>query len=188
MWYLKSMSVRREPPATFLLPAAPVHGAPTGAPPLHLVLRAGEAHRAAMATAGKGGYGHNHSKGKGKAAAMRSYPQGYEPEEGQPGPFAVDYSFAGQDEAREAWWRKIKAASKTPIYKTKLTWRVDQYVRGSYKAKDGKWYHSNTPKHRAAALLFYNKFIASDMPGSNHPTLTEWPDMYETGMWRLGAF
>jgi len=187
------MSVRREPPPTFLLPTAPAYGAPVyGASPLHLVLRAGEAHRAAMATAGKGGYGHHHHNhhnhhSKGKAAAMRSYPQGHEPEQGQPGPFAVDYSFAGQDEAREAWWRKIKAASKTPIYKTKLTWRVDQYVRGSYKAKDGLWYHSNTPKHRAAALLFYNKFIASDMPGSNYPTLKEWPDMYETGMWRLGA-
>ena len=185
------MSVRRsqrEPFSVPLLAATPVYGAPVGAPPLHLVLRAGEAHRAAMATAGKGGYGHNHhSKGKGKAAAPMLYPQGHEPNEGQRGPFAIDYSYAGNDEARAAWWRKIKAASKTPIYKTKLTWRVDQYLRGSYKAKDGLWYQSNTPKHRAAALLFYNKFIASDMPGSNYPTLQEWPDMYETGMWRLGA-
>ena len=186
-----TMSIRREPRPTFLLPTAPAYDAPVyGASPLHVVLRAGEAHRAGMATAGKGGYGHHHHNhhSKGKAAAMRSYPQGHHPEEGQPGPFVVDYSFARLDEAREAWWRKIKAASKTPIYKTKLTSRVDQYLRGSYKAKDGLWYHSNTPKHRAAVLLFYNKFIASDMPGSNHPTLTEWPDMYETGMWRLGAF
>ena len=180
-----TMSVRREPPPTLLVPAAPAYGAPVGAPPLHVVLRAGEAHRAAMATAGKGGYGHNHHS-KGKAAPSWPLPLPSS-DEGQPGPFAVDYSYAGQDEARAAWWRKVKAASKTPIYKTKLTGRVDQYLRGSYKAKDGKWYPSNTPKHRAAALLFYNKFIASDMPGSNHPTLTEWPDMYETGMWRLGA-
>lgn len=180
-----SVRSRREPPPTFLLPAAPAYGAPADAPQLNLVLRAGEAHRSAMATAGKGGYGHDHSKGKGKAAAPLPLPTS---NEGQPGPFAVDYSFAGQDEARAAWWRKVKAASKTPIYKTKLTWRVDQYLRGSYKAKDGLWYDSNTPKHRAAALLFYNKFIASDMPGSSHPTLKEWPDRYETGMWRLGAF
>lgn len=193
-----AMSVRREPPPTFLLPAAPAYGAPVSAPPLHLVLRAGEAHRAAMATAGKGGYGqHHHSKGKGKdrervatwqQEAAPSWPMPLpSSDDGQPGPFVVNYSFAGRDEARAAWWRKVKAASKTPIYKTKLTWRVDQYLRGSYKAKDGLWYHSNTPKHRAAALLFYNKFIASDMPGSNYPTLKEWPDMYETGMWRLGV-
>ena len=118
------------------------------------MLRAGEAHRAATVRP-QGRYGHDHSKGKGKAA-MVAYPQGREPNEGQPGPFAVDYSYANNDEARAAWWRKVKAASKTPIYKTKLTWRVDQYLRGSYKAKDGLWYHSNTPKHRAAALLFYN--------------------------------
>jgi hypothetical protein len=182
------MSVRREPPATFLLPAAPAHGAPTGAPPLHLVLRAGEAHRAAMATAGKGGRDRERIA-TWKQEAAPSWPLPLpSSNEGQPGPFAVDYSFANNDEARAAWWRKIKAASKTPIYKTKLTGRVDQYLRGSYKAKDGQWYHSNTPKHRAAALLFYNKFIASDMPGSNYPTLSEWPRMYETGMWRLGSF
>ena len=185
------MSVRREPPPTLLLPTALAYGAPTGASPLHVVLRAGEAHRAAMATAGKGGYGgkgghghHHHSKGKAAPSWPMPLPSS---NEGQPGPFAVDYSYAGHDESRAAWWRKIKAASKTPIYKTKLTWRVDQYLRGSYKAKDGLWYDSNTPKHRAAALLFYNKFIASDMPGSNYPTLKEWPDRYETGMWRLGA-
>ena len=175
---------RREPPPALLLPAAPAYGAPVGASPLHVVLRAGEAHRAAMATAGKGGYGHDNSKGKGKATARLPLPSS---DEGQPGPFSVDYSYANNDAARTAWWRKVKAASKTPIYKTKLTWRVDQYLRGSYQAKDGKWYHSNTPKHRAAALLFYNKFIASDMPRSSHPTLKEWPDMYETGMWKLGA-
>lgn len=187
------MSVRREPPRTLLLPDAPVYGAPVGASPLHLVLRAGEAHRAAMATAGKGGYGGKGGKDRQRMAtwqaeAAPSWPMPLpSSNEGQPGPFAVDYSLGGHDEERAAWWRKVKAASKTPIYKTKLAWRVDQYLRGSYKAKDGKWYHSNTPKHRAAALLFYNKFMASDMPGSNHPTLTEWPDMYETGMWRLGA-
>ena len=38
------MSVRREPPPTFLLPTAPAYGAPVyGASPLHVVLRAGEA-------------------------------------------------------------------------------------------------------------------------------------------------
>lgn len=107
---------------------------------------------------------------------------------GKTGPFAVEYSFFDQDEAREVWWRNIKAASRKSIYRTRLTKLVDQYIRGSYKAEDGKWYSSNTPEHRAAALLFYNKFIASDMPKDKRPTLLEWPDMYETGMWRLGAF
>lgn len=175
-----SVRSRREPNPTqpFLPPAAPAYGAPS----LHLVLRAGEAHRAAMATAGKGC--------KGKAEAMPVYPQDYQPDAGHLGPFAPEYSLANNDKARMAWWHKVKVASKaskTPIHNSKLTWRVDQYLRGCYKAKNGRWYHSNTPKHRAAALLFYNKFIASDMPSANHHTLQEWPNMYEKGMLTLGA-
>lgn len=109
-------------------------------------------------------------------------------DKGQPGPFSVDYSLANADELRRKWWRKVNEASKKPIHRSKLTLRVDQYLRGSYKAKDGLWYHSNTPQHRMAVLKFYNMFIASDMPGSTSPTLREWPTSYETGMWKLGAF
>lgn len=117
------------------------------------------------------GYHHQHRfPGNDRTYAMQQQ------RDGQKDEFRKEYS--PQDSTRRAFWKKIKAAHPELKEWTNLTRMVNEYLKGSYKKKDGLYYDANTGKHKQAMMQFYNKYLKRPLA----PPLTQWPDFYERGI------
>lgn len=141
------------------------------------VLAAGQAH---LEATGVHQQGH---KGKGKGHHHKKYPGNdrhyamQEKRDGQKDEFRKEYS--PQDSTRRAFWSKVKAVHPKLKDWTYLTRMVNEYLKGSYKAKDGLYYDANTGKHKQAMMKFYNAYVKARVD----PPLTQWPDGYERGIY-----
>lgn len=145
------------------------------------VLAAGQAHLETTGAYQKGhkghkGKGHHHQHQQKFPGNDRSYAM-QQQRDGQKDEFRKEYSPA--DSTRRAFWKKVKAAHPELKERTDLTRMVNEYLKGSYRKRDGLYYDANTGKHKQAMVQFYNKYVKGPLA----PPLTQWPDMYERGIY-----
>ena len=95
---------------------------------------------------------------------------------GQKREYRVEYS--PSDEARRAFWQKLKASYPELKQRSDLTRMVNEYLKGSYRRPNGLYYDANQEEHRNAMVLFYNMYLKS----KRDPPLNEWFERYERGM------
>jgi hypothetical protein len=142
------------------------------------VLAAGQAQLVTTGAYQGKGKGKGHHRGgdhnKGPTNDHRYAPQ--EQRDGQRREFRKDY--APMDSLRREFWKKVKFAHPELEQWTDLTRMVNEYLKGSYRKRDGLYYDSNTGKHKQAMVQFYNRYLK----GPLDPPLTKFPDMYEKGM------
>ena len=158
-----------------------------GAPARHHVLAAGQVHvQATGMHSGKGkgkGHGVHQGKGRGKGHGRGQYPNHRMNVVSQNLQLAGEKrqyrkEYAPSDEARRAFWNKLKVTYPELEQWSNFTKLVNEYLKGSYRKADDLYYDANNEEHRNAMMLFYNTYLKSkyDRP------LNEWPEFYEKGM------
>ena len=97
--------------------------------------------------------------------------------------------YAMSDANRRAWWKKATERCRgrgVQLHRSTLTKLVNEYLKGWFVDDKGKRHESNTPEHRAAAMVFWNKFVA---PIVDKDRVEEWPAWQEGGFCKMmGAF